>query len=179
MTVRQIYRISTMYWDDKYGTQSVSNEACCVFSSCSGVIWSLDFPFGFWRFFDYQVVAQMREILNKDNLNLTSNSFLLDDDLRLFSWPYLIIWESQIMSGMVMPTQMERFSLKTNCFVDGLAFSMFSAGTCSSFVYYQFSNKSYFHFVASTCTCIWFFPFLSINALNIEGILLNVEESLW
>ncbi|KAL8511391.1 hypothetical protein ACS0TY_017976 [Phlomoides rotata] len=27
LTVRQIYRISTMYWDDKYGTQSVSNEA--------------------------------------------------------------------------------------------------------------------------------------------------------
>ncbi|XP_062101076.1 myosin-15 [Humulus lupulus] len=55
LTVRQIYRISTMYWDDKYGTQSVSNE----------------------------VVAQMREILNKDNLNLTSNSFLLDDDLSI------------------------------------------------------------------------------------------------
>lgn len=28
LTIRQIYRISTMYWDDKYGTQSVSNEAC-------------------------------------------------------------------------------------------------------------------------------------------------------
>jgi hypothetical protein len=35
LTVRQIYRISTMYWDDKYGTQSVSNEASCVFSSSS------------------------------------------------------------------------------------------------------------------------------------------------
>ncbi|KAK9273704.1 hypothetical protein L1049_018514 [Liquidambar formosana] len=55
LTVRQIYRISTMYWDDKYGTQSVSNE----------------------------VVAQMREILNKDTQNLTSNSFLLDDDLSI------------------------------------------------------------------------------------------------
>ncbi|PSS11638.1 Myosin-15 like isoform 1 [Actinidia chinensis var. chinensis] len=55
LTVRQIYRISTMYWDDKYGTQSVSNE----------------------------VVAQMREILNKDSQNLTSNSFLLDDDLSI------------------------------------------------------------------------------------------------
>ncbi|KAM1224096.1 hypothetical protein ACFX2G_044003 [Malus domestica] len=55
LTVRQIYRISTMYWDDKYGTQSVSNE----------------------------VVAQMRELLNKDNQNLTSNSFLLDDDLSI------------------------------------------------------------------------------------------------
>lgn len=55
LTVRQIYRISTMYWDDKYGTQSVSND----------------------------VVAQMREILNRDNQNLTSNSFLLDDDLSI------------------------------------------------------------------------------------------------
>ncbi|WJZ84936.1 hypothetical protein VitviT2T_004510 [Vitis vinifera] len=55
LTVRQIYRISTMYWDDKYGTQSVSNE----------------------------VVAQMRDMLNKDNQNLTSNSFLLDDDLSI------------------------------------------------------------------------------------------------
>ncbi|GAB4836919.1 hypothetical protein Ancab_001830 [Ancistrocladus abbreviatus] len=55
LTVRQIYRISTMYWDDKYGTQSVSNE----------------------------VVAKMREMLNKDSQNLTSNSFLLDDDLSI------------------------------------------------------------------------------------------------
>lgn len=31
LTVRQIYRISTMYWDDKYGTQSVSNEASIKF----------------------------------------------------------------------------------------------------------------------------------------------------
>ncbi|KAK6248897.1 hypothetical protein QUC31_020462 [Theobroma cacao] len=55
LTVRQIYRISTMYWDDKYGTQSVSNE----------------------------VVAEMREMLNKDNQHLASNSFLLDDDLSI------------------------------------------------------------------------------------------------
>uniref|UniRef100_A0A830CV10 Myosin-15 n=1 Tax=Phtheirospermum japonicum TaxID=374723 RepID=A0A830CV10_9LAMI len=58
LTVRQIYRISTMYWDDKYGTQSVSNEA--------------------------SVVSQMREIVNKDSQNLSSsNSFLLDDDLSI------------------------------------------------------------------------------------------------
>ncbi|KAL2525675.1 Myosin-15 [Abeliophyllum distichum] len=55
LTVRQIYRISTMYWDDKYGTQSVSNE----------------------------VVSQMREIVNKDSQNISSNSFLLDDDLSI------------------------------------------------------------------------------------------------
>ncbi|KAL5698271.1 hypothetical protein ACHQM5_029334 [Ranunculus cassubicifolius] len=55
LTVRQIYRICTMYWDDKYGTQSVSNEA----------------------------VAEMRDILNKDAQTTNSNSFLLDDDLSI------------------------------------------------------------------------------------------------
>ncbi|XP_068659158.1 myosin-15 isoform X2 [Aristolochia californica] len=55
LTVRQIYRICTMYWDDKYSTQSVSSE----------------------------VVAKMREILSKDSQNFMSNSFLLDDDLSI------------------------------------------------------------------------------------------------
>ncbi|CAK8568477.1 unnamed protein product [Lathyrus sativus] len=55
LTIRQIYRISTMYWDDKYGTQSVSNE----------------------------VVGEMREIVSKDNQSLTSNSFLMDDDISI------------------------------------------------------------------------------------------------
>ncbi|KAK7352590.1 hypothetical protein VNO80_18014 [Phaseolus coccineus] len=55
LTVRQIYRISTMYWDDKYGTQSVSNE----------------------------VVSEMRDLVSKDNPSLTSNSFLLDDDMSI------------------------------------------------------------------------------------------------
>lgn len=30
LSVRQIYRICTMYWDDKYGAQSVSTEARLV-----------------------------------------------------------------------------------------------------------------------------------------------------
>lgn len=83
LTVRQIYRISTMYWDDKYGTQSVSNEACLhiqfLYCFVSSVIDALSIS---ERYLAFQVVAQMREILNKDNQNLTSNSFLLDDDLR-------------------------------------------------------------------------------------------------
>ncbi|CAB80037.1 myosin-like protein [Arabidopsis thaliana] len=55
LTIRQIYRISTMYWDDKYGTQSVSSE----------------------------VVSQMRVLVDKDNQKQTSNSFLLDDDMSI------------------------------------------------------------------------------------------------
>jgi myosin-5 len=55
LSVRQIYRICSMYWDDKYNTQGISNE----------------------------VVAAMREVVNKDTQNLVSNSFLLDDDLSI------------------------------------------------------------------------------------------------
>ncbi len=28
LSVQQLYRISTMYWDDRYGTETVSHEAC-------------------------------------------------------------------------------------------------------------------------------------------------------
>ncbi|KAJ3695578.1 hypothetical protein LUZ60_000955 [Juncus effusus] len=55
LSVRQIYRICSMYWDDKYSTQSVSSE----------------------------VVATMREMVNRDSQNLVANSFLLDDDLSI------------------------------------------------------------------------------------------------
>ncbi|KAK3159258.1 hypothetical protein QOZ80_2AG0147890 [Eleusine coracana subsp. coracana] len=55
LSVRQIYRICSMYWDDKYNTLGISTE----------------------------VVATMREMVNKDTQNLVSNSFLLDDDLSI------------------------------------------------------------------------------------------------
>lgn len=44
-----------MYWDDKYGTHSVSAE----------------------------VVARMRDMVSNDMQNPVSNSFLLDDDLSI------------------------------------------------------------------------------------------------
>eukprot|EP01018_Ginkgo_biloba_P007926 Gb_22496 [translate_table: standard] len=52
LSVQQLYRISTMYWDDKYGTQSVSNE----------------------------VITRMKKIMTNDSKYVSSNSFLLDDD---------------------------------------------------------------------------------------------------
>ncbi|XP_066375034.1 protein OPAQUE1-like isoform X2 [Miscanthus floridulus] len=55
LSVRQIYRLCTMYWDDKYGTHSVSAE----------------------------VVARMRDMVSNDMQNPVSNSFLLDDDLSI------------------------------------------------------------------------------------------------
>ncbi|CDY65579.1 BnaCnng47820D [Brassica napus] len=52
LSIQQLYRISTMYWDDKYGTHSVSPD----------------------------VIANMRVLMTEDSSNAVSNSFLLDDD---------------------------------------------------------------------------------------------------
>ncbi|AQL00934.1 Myosin-9 [Zea mays] len=52
LSIQQLYRISTMYWDDKYGTHSVSPE----------------------------VISNMRVLMTEDSNNPISNSFLLDDD---------------------------------------------------------------------------------------------------
>ncbi|KAL9242136.1 hypothetical protein vseg_016167 [Gypsophila vaccaria] len=51
LSIQQLYRISTMYWDDKYGTHTVSSD----------------------------VIACMRVQMTED-ANTVSNSFLLDDD---------------------------------------------------------------------------------------------------
>ncbi|KAK1263833.1 hypothetical protein QJS04_geneDACA009534 [Acorus gramineus] len=55
LSIQQLYRISTMYWDDKYGTHSVSND----------------------------VISHMRVLMTEDSNNAVSNSFLLDDDLSI------------------------------------------------------------------------------------------------
>ncbi|KAK3031660.1 hypothetical protein RJ639_035028, partial [Escallonia herrerae] len=47
-----LYRISTMYWDDKYGTQCLSAD----------------------------VISDMRVLMTEDSNNAVSSSFLLDDD---------------------------------------------------------------------------------------------------
>ncbi|KAF5812476.1 putative myosin ATPase [Helianthus annuus] len=52
LSIQQLYRISTMYWDDKYGTHSVSSE----------------------------VISSMRVMMTEDSNNAVSSSFLLDDD---------------------------------------------------------------------------------------------------
>ena len=52
LSIQQLYRISTMYWDDKYGTETVSQE----------------------------VLHAMKELMMKDQNTNMSNSFLLDDD---------------------------------------------------------------------------------------------------
>ncbi|KAK9293371.1 hypothetical protein L1049_021363 [Liquidambar formosana] len=52
LSIQQLYRISTMYWDDKYVTHSVSLD----------------------------VISSMRVLMTEDSNNAASNSFLLDDD---------------------------------------------------------------------------------------------------
>ena len=52
LSIQQLYRISTMYWDDKYGTETVSQE----------------------------VLVAMKELMMKDQNTNMSNSFLLDDE---------------------------------------------------------------------------------------------------
>ncbi|GFP96811.1 myosin-11 [Phtheirospermum japonicum] len=52
LSIQQLYRISTMYWDDKYGTHSLSPD----------------------------VIANMRVLMTEDSNNAVSSSFLLDDD---------------------------------------------------------------------------------------------------
>ncbi|XP_010537575.1 PREDICTED: myosin-5 [Tarenaya hassleriana] len=52
LSIQQLYRISTMYWDDKYGTHTVSSE----------------------------VISSMRVLMTEETNNAVSSSFLLDDD---------------------------------------------------------------------------------------------------
>ncbi|KAJ4817299.1 myosin-like protein XIF [Rhynchospora pubera] len=52
LNVTQIYRIGTMFWDDKYGTHGLSPE----------------------------VIAKMRIMTNEDSMNFPNSSFLMDDD---------------------------------------------------------------------------------------------------
>ncbi|GAB4830499.1 hypothetical protein Ancab_020210 [Ancistrocladus abbreviatus] len=52
LSIQQLYRISTMYWDDNYGTHSLSPD----------------------------VIANMKVLMTEDSNNAVSSSFLLDDD---------------------------------------------------------------------------------------------------
>ncbi|KAL5720520.1 hypothetical protein ACHQM5_013185 [Ranunculus cassubicifolius] len=50
LSIPQIYRIGTMFWDDKYGTQGLSQD----------------------------VISKMRALMTDDSVNIPNNSFLLD-----------------------------------------------------------------------------------------------------
>ncbi|CAA7394841.1 unnamed protein product [Spirodela intermedia] len=52
LSIPQIYRIGTMFWDDKYGTQGLSQD----------------------------IIREMKSLMADDSFNMANNSFLLDDD---------------------------------------------------------------------------------------------------
>uniref|UniRef100_M8BS99 Myosin-J heavy chain n=1 Tax=Aegilops tauschii TaxID=37682 RepID=M8BS99_AEGTA len=58
LSISQIYRIGTMFWDDKYGAQGLSQE----------------------------VIGNMRTMTTDDSITTPNSSFLLDDDSSLQFW---------------------------------------------------------------------------------------------
>ncbi|KAG0458395.1 hypothetical protein HPP92_023552 [Vanilla planifolia] len=60
LSLPQIYRIGTMFCDDKYGTQGLSQD----------------------------IIGKMRAIMTDDSTNIPNSSFLLDDDSRQGDQPY-------------------------------------------------------------------------------------------
>ncbi|PWA56341.1 hypothetical protein CTI12_AA417310 [Artemisia annua] len=63
LSVQQLYRICTLYWDDKHNTKSVSPE----------------------------VISSMRVLMTEDANTAVSSSFLLDDSSRWVSWPKVLM----------------------------------------------------------------------------------------
>ena len=55
LSIQQLYRISTMYWDDRFNTETVSAE----------------------------VLGNMKMQMQEENASTHSNSFLLDDDNQI------------------------------------------------------------------------------------------------
>uniref|UniRef100_A0A3Q7H835 Dilute domain-containing protein n=1 Tax=Solanum lycopersicum TaxID=4081 RepID=A0A3Q7H835_SOLLC len=81
LSIQQLYRISTMYWDDKYGTHTVSSD----------------------------VISSMRVMMTEDSNNAVSSSFLLDDDSSIpFSVDDISKTMQQIDIGDVEPPPLIR-----------------------------------------------------------------------
>ncbi|KAG2402223.1 Myosin-11 Myosin XI [Vigna angularis] len=74
LSIQQLYRISTMYWDDKYGTHSVSSD----------------------------VISNMRVLMTEDSNNAVSNSFLLDDDSSYQAYNHMHSAETSLQDYFVV-----------------------------------------------------------------------------
>ena len=97
LSVQQLYRISTMYWDDRYNTETVSHEvqlsskalnqsfSHCTFKSSSRNANGTCMQFLVGVSADWsvvlagQVLGRMKQLM-VDNNTAASHSFLLDDD---------------------------------------------------------------------------------------------------
>ncbi|XP_038720466.1 myosin-12 isoform X1 [Tripterygium wilfordii] len=81
LSIAQIYRIGTMFWDDKYGTQGLSPE----------------------------VISKMRILLAEDSIDIPNNSFLLDVDSSIpFSMEEMFQSFSDFTPSKVDPPQLLR-----------------------------------------------------------------------
>ncbi|XP_047320010.1 myosin-17-like isoform X2 [Impatiens glandulifera] len=81
LSIQQLYRISTMYWDDKYGTHSVSPD----------------------------VISSMRVQMTEESNNAISSSFLLDDDSSIpFSVGDISKSMPQVEMGNIEPPSLVR-----------------------------------------------------------------------
>lgn len=94
LSVQQLYRICTLYWDDNYNTRSVSPDVSTLWkNSCSpevlrvclllGWIWPLSNLF----VESAQVISSMRVLMTEDSNSAVSSSFLLDDNSR---WKFIL-----------------------------------------------------------------------------------------
>ncbi|GMH18090.1 hypothetical protein Nepgr_019931 [Nepenthes gracilis] len=81
LSIQQLYRISTMYWDDKYGTHTVSSD----------------------------VISSMRIQMTEEANNAVSSSFLLDDDSSIpFTVDEISSSMKQLDEGNVDPPELIR-----------------------------------------------------------------------
>ncbi|GAB2291863.1 hypothetical protein Dimus_026114 [Dionaea muscipula] len=81
LSIQQLYRISTMYWDDKYGTHTVSSD----------------------------VISSMRIRMTEEANHAVSSSFLLDDDSSIpFTVDEISTSEKQLDAGELDPPELIR-----------------------------------------------------------------------
>lgn len=83
LSIQQLFRISSLYWDDKYGTHGVSSEASKIIfllSTLSGLKNSSTNRLTQKKMV-MQEMASMGRIVSRAD-SRTSSSFLLDDDSK-------------------------------------------------------------------------------------------------
>lgn len=87
LSMQQLYRISTMYCDDKYGTLGIPPEVCDSNTFLTRTFTRFIFFTSWTKQSKLQVVSSMRTKMVQQGSNSPStqddiNSFLLDDDFR-------------------------------------------------------------------------------------------------
>lgn len=81
LSIPQIYRIGTMFLDDKYGTQGLSSD---VSKAPSFICLVVSRKWVWLRKIKnvLQVIGKMRTLMAEDSISMPNNTFLLDVDSR-------------------------------------------------------------------------------------------------